>query len=124
MLILEILTDDISYAFIDFLRRTSHSAKEIILHKRRNGDPKPDASKGPVKLMDILEAGLSKHYKTLTHLMLKNDSDDSWDFDDLTFRALTCVGTRLVELAISVKRKAMVSCHCLFTMIRSLLNYV
>lgn len=101
-------TDDVSHSLLRFLAASSHGVKELYLQKRKARDPELESSAGPVNVGAIFKVGLRKHFKTLTHLMLKNDNDDSWDVDDRAVRFLGLKGWVLVELAISMRIKTMV----------------
>ena len=103
-------TDDVSHSFLSFLSTTSQGVSELYLQKRKRQNSEPDFTTNPVDIGSILQDGLRKHLKTLTHLMLKNDNDDSWDLDERTVRILGLKGSGLVELAVSMRLKVMV-CH-------------
>ena len=102
-------TDDVSHSFLDFLSTASQGVSELYLQKRKN-NPEPDFLTNPINITNILNDGLKKHLKTLTHLMLRNDNDVSWDLDERTVRFFSLKGSGLVELAVSMKLKTMV-CH-------------
>ena len=103
-------TDDASHSFLSFLSTTSQGVSELYLHKRKKQNSEPDFTANPVNIASILQDGLRKHLKTLTHLMLRNDNDDSWDLDERTVRFLSLKGSGLVELAVSMRLKTVV-CH-------------
>lgn len=103
-------TDDVSHSFLSFLSTTSPGVSELYLHKRKRQNSEPDFSANPVNIASILKDGLRKHLKTLTHLMLRNDNDDSWDLDERAVRFLSLKGSVLVELAVNMRLKAVV-CH-------------
>ncbi|KAL8793030.1 MAG: hypothetical protein Q9195_004341 [Heterodermia aff. obscurata] len=100
-------TDDVSHSFLSFLSTTSPGVLELYLHKRKRQNSEPDFSENPVNTASILKDGLRKHLKSLTHLMLRNDNDDTWDLDERAVRFLSLKGRGLVELAVSMKLKAM-----------------
>lgn len=102
-------TDDVSHALLTFLAITTHNTKELYFHKRKKKTPEPDATAGPLNTASIFKVGLRKHLKTLTHLMLKNDNDDTWDLDERTVRWICLKGTALIELAVGMRIKTMVS---------------
>lgn len=101
-------TDDVSHSFLSFLSTTSQGVSELYLQKRKWQNSEPDYTANPVNIANILNDGLRKHLKTLTHLMLRNDNDDSWDLDERTVRFLSLKGSGLVELAVSMRLKIMV----------------
>ena len=103
-------TDDVSHSFLEFLSTTSQGVSELYLQKRKKHNPEPDFITNPINITNILHDGLRKHLKTLTHLMLRNDNDISWDLDERTVRFLSLKGSGLAELAVSMKMKTMV-CH-------------
>ena len=103
-------TDDVSHSFLSFLSATSQAVSELYLQKRKRQSSEPEFTTNPVNITNILQDGLRKHLKTLTHLMLRNDNDDSWDLDERTVRFLSLKGSGLVELAVSLRLKTLV-CH-------------
>ena len=102
-------TDDVSHALLTFLATTTHSPKELYFHKRKKKVAEPDATAGPLNTTSIFKVGLRKHLKTLTHLMLKNDTDDTWDLDERTVRWICLKGKALIELGVGMRIKTMVS---------------
>ena len=102
-------TDDVSHALLTFLATTTHNPKELYFLKRKKKVPEPEAAGGPLNTTSIFKVGLRKHLKTLTHLMLKNDNDDTWDLDERTVRWICLKGKALIELAVGMRIKTMVS---------------
>lgn len=103
-------TDDVSTAFLNFLS-TFHGLEELYLHKKKkkSKEPEKETLAPKVDIKSICKLGLRQHFDTLTHLMIKNDVDDSWDLDQWVVRTFSLRGRRLVELAISMKLQTMVS---------------
>ena len=99
-------TDDVSNALLEFLS-TSEGARELYLHKKKKKEPEPEMTVAKVDIKSICKLGLRRHFGTLTHLMLKNESDDSWDIDERVVRMFSSRGAGLVEFAVSMKIKAL-----------------
>ncbi|KAL8822233.1 MAG: hypothetical protein Q9191_007030 [Dirinaria sp. TL-2023a] len=96
-------SDDVSSALLEFLS-TSEGVRELYFHKKKKKEPEPETTvKVDIKL--ICKLALRKHLDTLTHLMLKNESDDSWDADERIVRMISSRGAGLVEFAVSMKIK-------------------
>ena len=103
-------TDDVSFAFLDFLK-TFHGLKELLMHERstkHETDQTINARTG-VDITTIRKKGLRKHIKTLERLMIKNENDEAWDLDPKTIALLCARGGGLRELAISMSMDNFVS---------------
>jgi len=100
-------TDNVSNAFLNFLS-TSVGLQELYLHKKKTKDPEPETTGPKVDIKSICKLGLRKHFDTITHLMLRNDNDDSWDLDQWSVRTFSLRGSGFVELAVSMKIQTMV----------------
>ena len=101
-------TDDVSMAFLNFLS-TSDGVRELYLHKKKKKEPEPETTAPKVDIKAICKLGLRKHFDTITHLMLKNDIDETWDLDHWIVRTFSLRGSGLVELAVSMKLQTLVS---------------
>lgn len=83
--------------------------RELYMHKKKKRDVEPDSTTPKADIKSICKLGLRKHLDTLTHLMLKNDADDTWDLDQPTVRILSLRGSGLVELVVGMKMTTLVS---------------
>jgi len=101
-------TDNVSNAFLNFLSMFD-GLQELYLHKKKNKDPEPETTGPKVDIKSICKLGLRKHFDTITHLMLRNDNDDSWDLDQWSVRTFSLRGSGFVELAVSMKIQTLVS---------------
>lgn len=103
-------TDDVSFAFLDFLK-TFHGLKELFMYERstkHETDQTVNARTG-VDITSIRKKGLRKHIKTLKRLMIRNENDEAWDLDPKTIALLCGRGGGLRELAISMSMDNFVS---------------
>ena len=96
-------TDDVSFAFLEFLR-TFEGLTELFMHERsiKHESDQTLTARTSVDITDIRKKGLRKHIKTLKRLMIKNENDDAWDLDPKTITLLSGRGGLLRELAISM----------------------
>ncbi|KAL8914826.1 MAG: hypothetical protein Q9171_000662 [Xanthocarpia ochracea] len=98
-------TDNVSKSFLRFLK-TFGGLTELFMHERsRKSDADAASSHAKVGIMEIRQQALRKHLKTLERLMIKNETDSSWDLDSITIMLLSSKGSKLVELAISLGAK-------------------
>ena len=102
-------TDNVSSPFLDFLK-TFDGLKDLFLLER---SPKSEAdaasTKPAIDITAIRKIALRKHIRTLKRLLIRNDNDDTWDLDANSIRFLSQKGAGLVELAISLNMKHLVS---------------
>ena len=102
-------TDDVSEAFLNFVSAFD-GLQELYLHKKKKKEPETETPGVPkVDIKSIFRLGLRRHFDTMTHLMIKNDNDDSWDLNHWIVRTLSLRGSGLVELAVSLKLQTLVS---------------
>lgn len=99
-------TDDVSNALLEFISN-SEGIKELYLHKKKKSHAEPEVTGAKVDLHSICRLAIRKHIDTLTHIMLKNEVDDTWHVDEYTSRMLSAHGTGLVEIAVSMRTKAL-----------------
>ena len=109
-------TDDVSFAFLDFLK-TFEGLTELFMHERSNKQEADQAvvARTGVDITGIRKKALRKHIKSLKRLMIKNENDDAWDLDPKTVALLSVHGGVLRELAISMSMENYVS---LITLVR------
>ena len=101
--------DDVSSAFLGFLSTTNIKAKELYLLRRKDRSTDTHIVTTSVDASSMFNIGFRKHVKTLTHLMLRNEQDDTWDLNEQLVRMLSLKCSGLVELGVSMKTKALVS---------------
>ena len=100
-------TDDVSTAFLNFLS-TFDGLRELYLHnKAKKTDSETPGPKVDIKV--ICNIGLRRHFDNITHLMIKNDAENSWDLDQWAVRKFSLRATGLVELAVNIKLQTLVS---------------
>lgn len=104
-------TDHVSPAFLDFLRTFEGLRDLFMLERSIKNEADPGLSKTSVHITSIRKLALNKHIRTLQRLMIKNETDESWDLDARTIRFLSNRGAGLTELAISLNMKHYVSPH-------------
>ncbi|KAL8816281.1 MAG: hypothetical protein Q9223_004686 [Gallowayella weberi] len=98
-------TDNVSKSFLKFLKMFG-GLKELFMHERsKKIDTDPASAQTRVTITEIRQQGLRKHMKTLERLMIKNETDSSWDLDAITIMLLSNKGSSLIELAISLGAK-------------------
>ncbi|KAL8854656.1 MAG: hypothetical protein Q9221_000438 [Calogaya cf. arnoldii] len=98
-------TDNVSKSFLKFLK-TFGGLTELFMHERiKKIDADTSSSHAKVGITEIRQQALRKHLKTLERLMIKNETDSSWDFDSITIILLSNKGSNLLELAISLAAK-------------------
>ena len=103
-------TDNVSKSFLRFLK-TFGGLTELFMHERtKKIDADSSSSHAKVGITEIRQQALRKHLKTLEKLMIKNETDSSWDLDSITIMLLSSKGSNLLELAISLAAKQFVSC--------------
>ncbi|KAL8674470.1 MAG: hypothetical protein Q9168_001135 [Polycauliona sp. 1 TL-2023] len=102
-------TDNVSKSFLKFLKMFG-GLTELFMHERtKKIDVDASSSHARVGITDIRQQALRKHLKTLVRLMIKNETDSSWDLDSITIMLLSTKGSSLQELAISLASKQFVS---------------
>ncbi|KAL8971543.1 MAG: hypothetical protein Q9183_001002 [Haloplaca sp. 2 TL-2023] len=97
-------TDGVSKSFLKFVKSFS-GLTELFLHERaKKHDTSITTTPTSPKqtITDIRQHALRKHLKTLQRLMIKNESDSSWDLDAVTIVLLSTKGNNLKELAVSL----------------------
>lgn len=105
----KIHTDNVSKSFLKFLK-TFGGLKELFIHERnKKSETDTASSQNKVTITEIRQQALRKHLKTLERLMIKNETDSSWDLDAITIILLSAKGSNLIELAISLASKQFVS---------------
>ncbi|KAL8728956.1 MAG: hypothetical protein Q9166_005051 [cf. Caloplaca sp. 2 TL-2023] len=98
-------TDNVSKGFLKFLKAFG-GLTELFMHERsKKSDIDTTPSQAKVTITEIRQQALRKHLKTLERLMIKNETDSSWDLDAITIILLSNKGTNLIELAISLGAK-------------------
>lgn len=101
-------TDNVSKSFLKFLK-TFGGLTELFMHERtKKIDTDASSSHAKVGITEIRQQALRKHLKTLERLMIKNETDSSWDLDSITIMLLSNKGSNLLELAISLGAKQFV----------------
>ena len=101
--------DDVSNAFLGFLSATNIKAKELYLLRRKDRSTDTHTVTTSIDASSMFNIGFRRHVKTLTHLMLRNEQDDTWDLNEQLVRMLSLKCRGLVELGVSMKTKALVS---------------
>ena len=101
--------DDVSNAFLGFLSATHIKARELYLLRRKDRSTDTHSLTTSIDASSMFNIGFRKHVKTLTHLMLRNEQDDTWDLNEQLVRMLSLKCSGLVELGVSMKTKALVS---------------
>ena len=104
-------TDGVSKSFLKFVKSFS-GLTELFLHERAkkhetSTTTTPTSPKQTIT--DIRQQALRKHLKTLQRLMIKNESDSSWDLDAVTVVLLSTKGNNLKELSVSLGMLSFVS---------------
>ncbi|KAI4218612.1 MAG: hypothetical protein L6R36_008861 [Xanthoria steineri] len=98
-------TDNVSKSFLKFLK-TFGGLTELFMHERtKKIDTDASSSHAKVGITEIRQHALRKHLRTLERLMMKNETDSSWDLDSITIVLLSNKGSNLLELAISLGAK-------------------
>ncbi|KAL8696620.1 MAG: hypothetical protein Q9224_002703 [Gallowayella concinna] len=99
-------TDNVSKSFLKLLKMFG-GLKELFMHERSKKiiDTDPASAQTKVTITEIRQQALRKHLKTLERLMIKNETDSSWDLDAITIMLLSNKGSSLIELAISLGAK-------------------
>ncbi|KAL8804224.1 MAG: hypothetical protein Q9182_002678 [Xanthomendoza sp. 2 TL-2023] len=98
-------TDNVSKSFLKLLKMFG-GLKELFMHERsKKIDTDPASAQTKVTITEIRQQGLRKHMKTLERLMIKNETDSSWDLDAITIMLLSNKGSSLIELAVSLGAK-------------------
>lgn len=101
--------DDVSHAFLGFLSATNIKAKELYLLRRKERSSDTHIMTTSIDASTMFNIGFRKHVKTLTHLMIRNEQDDTWDLNEQLVRMLSLKCSGMVELGVSMKTKALVS---------------
>ena len=102
-------TDNVSLAFLEFLKNLEGLEELFMLERSSKNDVDPGTPKANINITSIRRMALQKHIKTLKRLMIKNENDESWDIDAKTIRFLSIRGGGLLELAISLNMRHYVS---------------
>jgi hypothetical protein len=105
----QIFTDNVSVAFLNFVSSLEEVHDLFMLERDNKYKPESFAPKTNTTITQIRRLVLKKHMHTLRRLMVKNQMDHSWDFDDKTFSVVCGRGQKLEELACSTSIKAVVS---------------
>lgn len=109
----KIFTDNVSTSFINFVSSLDDVHDLFMLERDNKYKPESFAPKTSVTITNIRRLVLKKHMRKLRRLMIKNQMDNTWDFDEKTFYYVCTRGHQLQELACSTGVKAMVSSSCL-----------
>ncbi|OIW32241.1 hypothetical protein CONLIGDRAFT_262947 [Coniochaeta ligniaria NRRL 30616] len=104
----KIFTDNVSMAFLNFVSSLEEVHDLFMLERDHKYKPESFAPKTNTTIAQIRRLVLKKHMHTLRRLMIKNQMDHSWDFDEKTFCVVCGRGQQLQELACSTNIKAMV----------------
>ncbi|KAL8997797.1 MAG: hypothetical protein Q9169_003046, partial [Polycauliona sp. 2 TL-2023] len=98
-------TDHVSKRFLQFVK-TFGGLTELFMHERvKKIDADTSSSHAKIGITEIRQQALRKHLRTLERLMIKNETDSSWDLDAITIMLLSSKGSNLQELAISLGAK-------------------
>jgi hypothetical protein len=108
----KIFTDNVSMAFLNFVSSLEEVHDLFMLERDHKYKPESFAPKTSTTMTQIRRLVLKKHIHTLRRLMVKNQMDNAWDFDEKTFSVVCGRGQQLQELACSTNIKAMVSGSC------------
>jgi len=115
----KIFTDNVSTAFLNFVASLEEVHDLFMLERDSKYKPESLAPRTKATITHIRRLVLKKHMGHLRRLMVKNQLDQSWDFDEKTFSLVCSRGEQLQELACSTTIKAMVRCSGLILSIPS-----
>lgn len=105
----KIFTDNVSMVFLNFVSSLDEVHDLFMLERDNKYKPESFAPKTTVGIDHIRRLVLKKHMHTLRRLMVKNQRDNTWDFDEKTFTVVCGRGQQLQELACSTSIKSMVT---------------
>ncbi|KAL2876197.1 hypothetical protein SGCOL_008558 [Colletotrichum sp. CLE4] len=103
----KIFTDNVSMSFLTFASQLEQITELFMLERSSKYKPESFAPKTNVVMDQIRRLVLKKHMPTLTRLMIKNDSQMSWDVDEKAMLLICNRGKQLEELAASLGIRAM-----------------
>lgn len=103
----KIFTDNVSMSFLTFASQLEQITELFMLERSFKYKPESFAPKTNVVMDQIRRLVLKKHMPTLTRLMIKNDSQMSWDLDEKAMLLICNRGKQLEELAASLGIRAM-----------------
>ncbi|KAK0715673.1 hypothetical protein B0H67DRAFT_581269 [Lasiosphaeris hirsuta] len=98
----KIFTDNVSGTFLTFVNQLEELHEFFILERDAKYKPESFAPKTTTTIDQIRRLVLKKHMPTLKRLMIKNQSDTSWDISDKTVLLICKRGKQLQELACSM----------------------
>lgn len=105
----KIFTDNVCLYFLQLVSQLERVEELLMLERGHKYRPESLAQKTKVNIGQIRRAILKKHMHTLQILMIKNDSDTSWDIDDKTMQWICRRGKVLRELVVAAGISSMVS---------------
>lgn len=105
----KIFTDNVSTAFLNLVSQLEELHEFFILERESKFTPESFAPKTTTTIDQIRRLVLKKHLPTLKRLMIKNQTDESWDVDQKTMSLICRRGRVLEELAVSTGIRAIVS---------------
>jgi CHASE3 domain sensor protein len=104
----KIFTDNVSIVFLNFVSQMEEIHELFMLERDAKYKPQSFAPPTATNIEQIRRLVLRKHLPRLQRLMIKNQSTNSWDFDQKTMLMVCRRGTELQELAISMGIRTMV----------------
>lgn len=104
----KIFTDNVSQPFLNFVSQLPALHDFFILERMEKYKPESFAPKTTMTIDHIRRLVFKKHMATLKRVMVKNQNDTSWDFDERTVALVCRRGRQLEELACSMGIKTIV----------------
>ncbi|KAK3353155.1 hypothetical protein B0T25DRAFT_454485 [Lasiosphaeria hispida] len=98
----KIFTDNVSGTFLTFVNQLEELHEFFILERDSKYKPESFAPKTTTTIDQIRRLVLKKHMPTLRRLMIKNQSDTSWDISEKAVLLICRRGKQLQELACSM----------------------
>lgn len=102
-------TDNVSSSFLEFLKTFDGLKDLFLLERSTKNEADASSTKPTIDITTIRKIALRKHIRTLKRLLIRNDNDETWDLDANSIRFLSQKGAGLVELAVSLNVKHLVS---------------
>ncbi|KAK4191987.1 hypothetical protein QBC35DRAFT_259953 [Podospora australis] len=115
----KIFTDNVTPAFLTFVYELEELEQLFMLERDAKYKPEPFSPKTLVTMDMIRKAVLKKHVHHIKRLMIKNQSNTSWDLDEKSILLLCGLGRQLEELSCAMSIRSL---HTFMQRIPGLVN--